>query len=63
MYEDINQLMIKKIEQVSDKSEVMLSYSHDSITRDIKTLPQKKLAGPSTLSRIIQVQYANLLYT
>ena len=24
-----------------DKSEVMLSYSHDSITRDIKTLPQK----------------------
>ena len=41
MYEDINQLMIKKIEQVSDKSEVMLSYSHDSITRAIKTLPQK----------------------
>ena len=42
MYEDMNQSMIKKIEQVNDKSEVMLSYSHDSITRDIKTLPQKK---------------------
>jgi hypothetical protein len=28
MYEDINQSMIKKIEQFNDKSEVMLSYFH-----------------------------------